>query len=212
MAYDLEEQERLAELKAWWSTYGKWVVSVLIIVLLGISGWRAYGVWRGDQATKASALYAQLQTAVQTKDKEKIAAAFKNLQSDYASTHYAGMAALLEAKYQSDEQNPAAARASLEWAVKHTQSDELRALAALRLAGVLLDEKQFDQALKVLDFKVPEAFAALYADRRGDIYVAQNKTQEARKEFKLALEKLKEETNLRQIVEIKLDALGEAAT
>ena len=86
---------------------------------------------------------------------------------------------------------------------------ELRAIAALRLAGLLLDEKQFDQALKVLDGKVPEAFIPLYADRRGDIYVAQNKMQEARKEFRLALEKLKEDTNLRQIVEIKLDALGE---
>jgi predicted negative regulator of RcsB-dependent stress response len=209
MAYDLEEQERLAELKAWWSTYGKWIVSLLLAVLLGVAAWRAYSVWGTNQAIKASALYAQLQTAVQTKDKEKIAAAFKALQSDYASTQYAAMAALLEARYQVDEKNLASARATLEWAVKKTQSDELRAIAALRLAGLLLDEKQFDQALKVLDGKVPEAFISLYADRRGDIYVAQNKMQEARKEFRLALEKLKEDTNLRQIVEIKLDALGE---
>ncbi|MFN7667072.1 MAG: YfgM family protein, partial [Burkholderiales bacterium] len=88
MAYDLEEQERLAELKAWWSTYGKWIVSLLLAVLLGIAAWRAYSVWGTNQAIKASALYAQLQTAVQTKDKEKIAAAFKALQSDYASTQY----------------------------------------------------------------------------------------------------------------------------
>jgi predicted negative regulator of RcsB-dependent stress response len=210
MAYDLEEQERLAELKAWWLSYGKWIVSLLVIVLLGIAGWRAYGIWRDDQATKASALYAQLQTAVQVKDKEKMAAAFKALQTKHARSHYAVMAGLLEAKYQSDEKNLADARASLEWVVKQSKSDEFRALANLRLAGVLLDEKQFDQAHKALQMKVPEAFAGLYADRRGDVYMAQNKVQEARHEFKAALEKLKEDAHLRKMIEIKLDALGGA--
>jgi predicted negative regulator of RcsB-dependent stress response len=210
MAYDLEEQERLAELKAWWFTYGKWLVSLLVAVLLGIAGWRAYGAWSSDQSAKASALYAQLQTAVQTKDKEKIAAALKTLQNDYTRTHYAAMAALLEAKYQSEEKNPAGARSSLEWVLQQTKSDELRALAALRLSGIHLDEKQFDQALKVLDTKAPEAFAALYADRRGDIYAAQSKVEDARKEFKKALEKLKENSALRKEIDIKLDALGEA--
>jgi len=75
---------------------------------------------------------------------------------------------------------------------------------------VRLDEKQYDDALRLLDQPHPESFAGLYADMRGDILVAQGKLPEAKAAYKLALEKLPAEGNYRILVQVKLDGIGGA--
>jgi predicted negative regulator of RcsB-dependent stress response len=62
--------------------------------------------------------------------------------------------------------------------------------------------------LKILSAEFPVQFAALVADRRGDLLFAQNKLDEARKEFKTALEKTEIKNPARQLIQLKLDALG----
>ena len=90
-------------------------------------------------------------------------------------------------------------------------AEEPRALARLRLAGVLLDQQRYDDGLKALDGAgVPPAFEALFADRRGDLYVAMKKPDDARKAYQTAIEKLSPQSgSLRSVVQLKLDALGE---
>ena len=88
----------------------------------------------------------------------------------------------------------------------------MRDIARLRLAGVLLDEKNFAEALKLLDMKHVAAFDGLYADLRGDILTAQNKRAEARAAYQIALEKSDERSSYRQLVQIKLDAVGDVKT
>ena len=92
--------------------------------------------------------------------------------------------------------------------LEHGRSDEFKAVARIRLAGVLLDEKAYDDGLKVLDWDFPEQFAALVADRKGDLLFAQNKTDEARKAFQTALDKTEIKNPARQLIQLKLDALG----
>jgi len=94
--------------------------------------------------------------------------------------------------------------------VDHGRNEEFIALARIRLAGVLLDEKAYDEGLKILAADFPEQFAALVADRKGDLLFAQNKTTEARAAFKLALDKTDIKNPARQLIQLKLDALGGA--
>ena len=82
-------------------------------------------------------------------------------------------------------------------------------MARLRLAGIRLDEKKFDEALKLLDVKHSEPLVPLYADLRGDVLVAQGKTDEARAAYKLSLEKSAATSCYRNLAQIKLDALGQ---
>ena len=45
MAYDLEEQESLAEIKAWWEKWGNLILTVVTVACLcaaGFQGWRWY--------------------------------------------------------------------------------------------------------------------------------------------------------------------------
>ena len=99
----------------------------------------------------------------------------------------------------------------MQWTIDHARDGEYKALAKLRLAGLLLDEKAYDQGLALVSGDVAPAFTALFADRRGDLLAAQNKTEDARTAYKLALEKFgPTDASARQIVQFKLDALGGA--
>jgi predicted negative regulator of RcsB-dependent stress response len=207
MAYDLEEQEQLAELKAWWNKYGNFILTVVTIVLLAFAAYNGWRWYQREQAGQAAGVYGQLEKALAARDVDKVAGFSEMLTSKYGGTAYAAMAALQAAKLQAEAGRADAARASLQWVIDKAAAPELKAIAQVRLAGVLLDEKKYDDALKALGGEVPPSQAAAVADRRGDVLAAQNKTEEARAAYAEALAKADAQHPLRQIIQLKLDAL-----
>jgi predicted negative regulator of RcsB-dependent stress response len=207
MAYDLEEQEQLASLKAWWESYGNLTTWVVIAGLAAYSGWTGWNYYQRTQAAEASALYSQLQDAAIAKDNAKVQRAAADIESKYGSTAYGAMGALAAAKSAFEANDIKAAKAQLQWAIEHG-NDEVKAVARVRLAGVLLDEKAYDEALKALGAGEPKAFAAQVADRKGDILAAQGKVTEARAAYKAALEAADKKVPGRQLIEMKLEAIG----
>lgn len=203
-----EEQEQIENVKAWWKQYGNYVIWTLVVIMLAYGGWNLWRYYERKQAVEAGVLYRELETAVDAKDKAKVARISSDMESKFSGTPYAQMTALLAAKTLADAGDTAGAKAQLQWAASNAKDDEYKQLAKLRLAGVLLDEKAYDEALKMLD-NPPAPYAALFADRRGDVLVAQSKVADARTAYKLALEKLdKQDSGMRQFVQFKLDALG----
>ena len=165
MAYDLEEQEQLASLKAWWESYGNLSTWVVIAGLAAYSGWTGWNYYQRTQAAEASALYATLEDAVTAKDNAKVQRAAADIESKYGSTAYGAMGALSAAKSAFDANDNKAAKAQLQWAIEHG-ADEFKAVARIRLAGVLLDEKAYDEALKNVSAEMPAAFSAQAATAR----------------------------------------------
>lgn len=210
MAYDLEEQEQLASLKAWWNQYGNFVTWLLIIALAGYAAWTGWNYYQRTQAAQAGQLYEELQKAATAKDNAKVQRAAADMTEKFGRTAYAQMGALAAAKSAFDANDLKAAKGQLQWVVEHG-SDEYKAIAKIRLAGILLDEKAFDEAMKMLAGDFPEAFAGAVADRKGDILAAQDKIEEARSAYKLALDKTDQKNPERQLIQLKLDALGGAA-
>jgi predicted negative regulator of RcsB-dependent stress response len=207
MAYDLEEQEQLAELKAFWNNYGNLLSWILIIALLSYAGYTGWNRYQASQAAAASSLYAQLQTAVEVKDKARIERASADLEARYGRTVYAPLAALNAAKAAFEAKDLKAAKAQLQWVIDHG-NDEMQSIARLRLAGVLLDEKSYDAALAAMASGVLPEFAAAVNNRKGDILVAQNKLAEARAAYTAALAGMDELDPARQLVQIKLESIG----
>jgi predicted negative regulator of RcsB-dependent stress response len=208
MAYDLEEQEQIDALKSWWKQNGNLVLLAVIAALVafaGVNGWRYYNE---RQSERASQLYAELEKAAQGSDAKKTGEVASQVIDQYGSTGYGPMAALVAAKAAVDAGDLKTAGTRLAWAVEHAKDEETEAVARLRLAAVRLDEKQYDEALRLLDQKHPESFAGLYADLRGDVLVAQGKLPEARAAYKQALDKLAPEATYRLIVQVKLDGIG----
>jgi len=209
MAYDLEEQEQLATLKAWWNQYGNLVTWLLIIALAGYAAWSGWNYYQRKQTAQAAQLYESLQKAVASKDHAKIQRAAADMTEKFSRTAYAQMGALAAAKSAFDAGDLKAAKAQLQWVIDHG-SEEYKALAKVRLAGILLDDKAYDDGLKLLSGDFPDQFAGAVADRKGDIYFAQTKIDEARAAYKLALDKTEQTNPARQLIQLKLDAIGGA--
>ena len=208
--YDLEEQEKLDDLKAWWEQNSKYVsaaVLVVALVVIGVQGWRWY---QRTQAEQASVLYQAVSQAAKANDASKAKEPASQIVDRYARTAYAPRAALLYAKMLYDSGDKAGARAQLQWVVDHASGDELKAIARFRLAQAMLDEKQYDEALKTLDVKTDDAFAGLFADLKGDILAAAGKSAEAKSAYETALAKIDPKSPYRAFVQVKFDALGGA--
>jgi predicted negative regulator of RcsB-dependent stress response len=207
MAYDLEEQEQLASLKAWWNQYGNLTSWVLIAGLAAYSGWTGWNYYQRSQSAQASALYDELQNAVVAKDNAKVQRAAGDMETRFGSTAYGPMGALVAAKSAFDANDTKTAKAQLQWAIDHGV-DEYKSVARVRLAGVLLDEKAYDEALKVLATETSPLFAGAVADRKGDILVAQNKTAEARAAYQAALNATDKKNPGRRLIELKFESVG----
>ncbi|GAB3628245.1 membrane protein [Pandoraea terrae] len=204
-----EEQEQIENVKAWWKQYGNTVVWILVAAMLAYGGWNLWRYWERKQSVEAGVLYSTLEKAVDAKDKAKVTRIASDMEDKFGRTAYAQMSALLAAKSLDEAGDLAGAKTQLQWAAEHAQDDEYKQLAKLRLAGLLLDQKSYDEGLKVLGDAPPAPFAGLFADRRGDLLVAQNKIADARAAYRLALDKLdKQDAAMRQFVQFKLDALG----
>ena len=209
MALDLEEQEQVAELRAWWQQHGTLVVAAIVAVALAFAGWQGWRWYQSGQATRAGALYDTLSRAAQSGDAKGLRDASGALIEGYPRTLYATMGALTAARFHFDRGELKDAKVQLQWAIEHSPSDDFRDLARLRLAAVLLEEKAYDAALRELGEKHGAAYDAQYAALRGDALVAKNDPAQARAAYKLALEKADSgNAAFRESVRMRLEALG----
>lgn len=206
--YDLEEQEQIDIIKAWWKRNGNMVmlaVAVFAATVAGVQGWRQY---QNTQALKASMMYEVLQSVARGSDAKKTRESAGQIMEQYSSTPYAARAALIAAKANYEAGDASSAKAQLQWAVDHAKEDAVRDMARLRLSGVLLDEKNYAGALKQVEVQSSTAFAALFADAKGDVFAAQGKSAEARSAYQAALDKIGAKSSYRQLIQLKQDGLG----
>lgn len=208
MAYDLEEQEQLESIKAWWKKHGNWITWVLIIALGCYAVYAYWGYYQRKQAAQASQLYYEMQNAVMADDNERALRVAKDTQEKFGSTAYAPMVTLVAAKMAYEDNNTDVAKEQLKWVVDNAKQDGYKAIARIRLAGILLDEKAYDEGLSLLSANFPTAFASLVEDRKGDFYVAQNRLDEARTAYRAALDKADQNDPGRQLIQLKLEELG----
>jgi predicted negative regulator of RcsB-dependent stress response len=181
-------------------------VAVFAAVAAGIQGWRVY---QNSQQRQAALAYEAVQNGVQSKDAKRIRDAAGQLIEKYPGTPHASRSALLAAGANYESGDAKSAKAQLQWVIDHAKEEGARDIARLRLAGILLDEKSYDEAIKALEASHEKAFDGLFSDLKGDVLTAQGKMADARVAYKAALEKMDDKNAYRQIVEMKLDGLGE---
>ena len=206
---DLEEQEQLDQLKAFWKQYGNLITWLLVLVLGGYAAWNGWSLYQRDQGSKAGSLYDELDRAVQAGDSERATRIFADMKERYPRTTFTQQAGLLAARVASEKGQHDAATASLAWVADKAGDDEYRAIAHLRMAGLLLDTKKYEEALKQVDAVTggPE-FVALANDRRGDILLTQGKSAEAQAAYLKAWTAMDAKLDYRRVVEAKLNLLG----
>ena len=195
-------------MRRWWRANGGWIIAGLVVGVAALVGWRAWNAHQIGQAEAASAVYAELLAAVDAGARDEALSLAAELTGDYGATPYADHAGLALAKLHMDAGDAEAAAAALESVLDSTGDDALAHIARLRLARVRLQQAQPDAAAVSLDGVEEGGFAALYAAVRGDIHVARGDAAAARAAYRRALEIDQPGIIDRNVVQMKLDALG----
>ncbi|MBL8342119.1 MAG: tetratricopeptide repeat protein [Rubrivivax sp.] len=208
---DLQEQEQLDAVKAFWNKHGNLITWVLVLVLGGFAAYNGWNWYQRDQAGKAGALYDELDRAAATGEVDKVSQRFADLKQRFPGAAYAAQGGLLAAKVQFDKGKPDDAQSTLAWVAAQAKEAEVRTVARLRLAALQAEAKQYDEALKSLDAAKADGadtFAALVADRRGDVLMLQGKKAEAGAAWQAAFAALSDKVEYRRLVEAKLTSIG----
>lgn len=207
---DLHEQEQVDALKAWWKENSSWVYGLVTVSLLAFAGSQFWKQHQASQAAGAASLYAEVMKQTASGDANRIGDAADALAERFSGSAYAARAQLLAAQTSQQAADTTRAKARLWWVIEHSEEEGLQHVARLKLAAMLLDEKKFDDALKQLDTAHPAAFESVYADLKGDVQVAMGKLEDARISYKRALEEADAQTTQRNLIQLKLDGLGNA--
>ena len=207
---DLQEQEQLDALKAFWNKYGNLITWLLVLVLGAFAAWNGWNYWQREQGLKAGGMFEELERSALAGDADKTGRVFADLKANFPRTAFAEQGGLLAAKVQFEKGQVDAAKASLNWVADNAGEEEIKTAARLRLAAVLTEGKLYDDALKALAAATAPGFDALVADRRGDVLAIQGKKDEARAAYQAAYKAMGEKIDYRRLIEAKLTALGAA--
>jgi predicted negative regulator of RcsB-dependent stress response len=233
MDLDLEEQEQLANLKAFWQDYGRWLSLGILLAILGSALYWLYGHYQDQQALNASKQYEMVLQSASANNLPDVLAKTQKIQSDYPRTAYAGMAGLLAANLAIAVNDKPNTITQLDWVAQHAKSESLAMIAKLRLVTILIDQNTSESLSKadtLLKDTPAHGFEALQLERRGDWHWAQNHTAEAKKsyieswnvlsaeglkgsgkkELDPALQKLQQQNPApeQRLLKIKIDSLG----
>jgi predicted negative regulator of RcsB-dependent stress response len=202
------EQDELDKLKGWWKNYGNALIVGVLIGLALLFGSKYWNQHQERQRQNASAIYEEVQQAYHDKNHEKTRAAGAQLTRDYASTPYAGMAALLLARQHLEAGDRAQARQQLEWAVANATHAPSRHAARLRLARLLADGGDPAAALALTEVNDKAGFDAEYLELKGDLLVLLGRRNEARNAYREAIKGAREATAYNTVLRLKLEDLG----
>jgi predicted negative regulator of RcsB-dependent stress response len=212
VAAHLTEEEQIEALKRWWKDYGTTVLVAAVLGLGGFFAWNQYQSYKVGQAQKASVIYDKFATAVAEFDEssEEDSAELKRLANDVLANNssglYADFATLYLAKLAVEQQDFASARTHLEKVANQGTNDAVKELAGLRLARVLVASGEAEQALTLLSSTPSSAYAAAYAEAKGDVLLSLKRLGEARVAYETALQALGTSQPMRRsLVQLKID-------
>ncbi|MBT8123989.1 MAG: tetratricopeptide repeat protein [Gammaproteobacteria bacterium] len=185
--YETEEQQ-VEALKDWWRQNGMAVVGGAVLGISALVGWRGWNWYQEKQATEASDIFAVVQEAANKNDTTALQKQTNILRDNYASTPYAPLAILHQAKNQIEQGENAAAEESLRWVLKNSKQDTVQNVARLRLARLLIADNKVDEAQAMVNSGMTDAYASLTNEIRGDIFVAKGEIEQAKEAYDQAMQ------------------------
>jgi len=198
---DDTEEEQVEKIKKWWNSNGKQIIAGAVIGLAGVWGWNTYLDYQDKQSLNARGLYLSYAS-----DSNNLGA-YDKLTTDFSSSTYSDQAILLMAKYLFDAGSYAQALGVIKPLINNPSS-VIANTATLRVASIYLQQGQHDQALSILEGQSEDGFSGLVFSLMGDIYLDLGNHLEAQKYYSLAIDNVAENSNLSQLIQIKLDDLN----
>jgi len=206
--FNLEEQEQINKIKYFWKDYGKYILGLIIIVVVVYASSALWAYKSENDAAQAAVIYAKFTTVANNNDSKNMYLLADELQQKYAKTEYASFASMWAAKVAFKARDLTLASNYLNWVTLRSRDKSLVMVAKLRLADVYLEQNKTDQALAITLEKVAPEFQGLFYAKRGDIYVVAKQKAKAIDAYKAALSVSEGSQDLQNLVQMKLDVLG----
>jgi predicted negative regulator of RcsB-dependent stress response len=203
-----QDQEQIDHIKQLWASYGGWVSGVLLAIALAFAGYQGWRWWLSEQSIQAANLYAEFSRAEKSLNASQMILAYNDLRLRYPKTIFLQQAALAMASTQQTKGQSQSAITILTWLAQSDSEAEYRSIAALRLAGILMTDKRYEEAIVRLQESRGNGFDALIDDRLGDIYMLQKKSSDASAAYQSAWKGLEDNIAYRRLIEAKLMTLG----
>lgn len=206
--FDLYEQEQINKIKYFWKDWGKYIISIFIIIATGYLAnffWNSYN--QKQEATVAQ-LYMQFNEALQNKDVKNVYVITNELEKKYSKNELTTLASIKAAVLAYNNKEFDLAIKFLLWASTNTSDKGMESIAKLRLASIYIDQRKFDKALSVLLEKHEPSFDAAYLSTKGDLYIAKGDLVKAREAYKEALQKSSANGGATELLQLKIDVLG----
>ncbi len=201
----LTDEQEVDRAKQWLRENGTFLVAGVLLGLGGLFGWQQWQDYQLSHAGQASIVWNQMSAAIDGERFNEVTETFELLETEYADTPYLDQGRLALARMHMDQNAPDKAASQLEMLIASGGDAQIRAIAELRLAQILLFQQKYDAALATLKVDEGSPFAPQFHDLRGDIYYAMEKLDDASAEYQLALASSPDAVFNRQFVEMKLD-------
>lgn len=208
----LTEDEQVEQLKKWWKENGTSIIVGIVIGLGAVIGYWQWVKYQDQRSHAASVEYDTFADALAEEKDEVAATALASLKTEYKGTTYAALAALMMAADQIKDKKPDEAIETLKWAYEHAGHDSVKHLARIRLARLYVNQKQYTEALVLVDNVKEPAFDARYSVIKADVYSKQGKLEKAKAEYESALASNTLAGKQREYVQMKLADLGLGST
>ncbi len=208
--YDTHEQgERV---KSWLRENGSAIIMGLVLAFALMFGFKQWQAWQTSKRQQASAEYQVMLNFIEANNMDAAVPNYEVLKSEFPKSAYTSMAAMMMAKARLQAGQVDLAASELMHAMKNAQPDPIKIIARERLARLRVGQGDYDAALELLDKAPSDAgFEAQFAEIRGDVYLGKGETDQAIESYRQALENLEEGVGNRELLIIKLEALGVSA-
>jgi predicted negative regulator of RcsB-dependent stress response len=209
--HDLDDEHQQWEaIKDWWKENWRLVISTVIVVAIAMGGFRYWQNRQKADSEQASQLYEQLLKNVFSSNPSDTTLAIlaNRLQTDYSKTPYASNAALFQVKAAIEKGELDAAKEKLNWVIEHAKNSDLRQVARLRLARILLSQQEPDQAFGKLS-KVEDAeYLPAINLVKGDIYLDKKNKEEAKAAYEEAAKAFLPVEPIGEYLQMQIDDLS----
>ncbi len=190
------EEEQVEQIKKFWNDNGMQIIAGVVIGIGAIWGMKFYDQYQSDKSAESRSQYLSIGA---NNDQ-----AYQLLQNSQGA--YKDESSLLMAKYAVESGDYKKALDFL-LPLSRSENEFISHAAKLRASNVYLQTNQFEKALSILQGNQNSIFDGLYNHAKGDAYLALNNIDSAKKHYQLALEKISSESDLYNLIQIKLGDL-----
>jgi len=175
------EEQQLEALKKWWKDNASSLFIGLAVGGLSLASWNFYQQTQYQHSVEASDMYVSVIAQAEASAGSTLDSSIVDkLVAGYADTPYAALSSMVVAKHEISSGNIDQAVSRLQWAIANAVEEEVKHVAQLRLARVMIAQKKYDEANNLLSSKHAVAFDAMYEELKGDMFVAKGELEQAR--------------------------------